>query len=617
MIIQSQPFPRRQSGYALIIIMLFLAVSLIVFGSMMSWVASSAKVTQRNNLFNAAQAAAESATEVVLGNMIRDFSFQSLNPSNTYTPLPLAIDQTGWPVRYQFSNIAVGIGAVPTNFTTVDSQFAGLYGLVQFCTNSVTATPTNAEAMVSATVQQIIEFASIPIFQYAIFYNIDLEVGPGKTMTINGHVHSNGNIWSVGSSSTERLVYAGMVDASITNYYKRSPNDPQSYSTGNVDFTLANNPIDAVPSLAMPIGDNNNPVTVAAMIDIPPLSVIAPIDSAYSPTGQVYLYNGADLIISNGVSGTNISVYYDNPFITPRLTPVLPDVVTTNYSFATLLTTTNSYYSYVTNVSFYDYRESDTVKAVQIDVNKFRIWLTNYVPLITNTNTSRGGNQYNVLNSSGGTTKGHGINSIYVYNNIARTGTQLPAVRLVNGARLPAAGLTVATAQPLYIKGNYNTTTNGTTFATGLGSTTNGATLPAAVMGDAVTILSTNWSDAYTSSTLLSGRGAANTTINAACLEGIVVSVTDSGGTKHYSGGVENFLRLLEDWTGDTLTYNGSIVVLFPSQYATNYWINPGTYYNPPTRNWGFDVNFSKGQAYLPPLTPQVKETLRNSWTTK
>jgi hypothetical protein len=56
-------------------------------------------------------------------------------------------------------------------------------------------------------------------------------------------------------------------------------------------------------------------------------------------------------------------------------------------------------------------------------------------------------------------------------------------------------------------------------------------------------------------------------------------------------------------------------VVLFPSQYATNYWIGPGTYYNPPNRQWGFDATFGKGQAYLPPLTPSVKEVIRTSWS--
>ena len=81
----------------------------------------------------------------------------------------------------------------------------------------------------------------------------------------------------------------------------------------------------------------------------------------------------------------------------------------------------------------------------------------------------------------------------------------------------------------------------------------------------------------------------------------------------NYSGGVENFLRYLETWSGDVSTYNGSIVVMFPSVYATNYWIAPGTYYQPPTRNWGFDFNFLD-LTKLPPLTPQVKKLVRYSW---
>jgi hypothetical protein len=66
---------------------------------------------------------------------------------------------------------------------------------------------------------------------------------------------------------------------------------------------------------------------------------------------------------------------------------------------------------------------------------------------------------------------------------------------------------------------------------------------------------------------------------------------------------VENSLRFLEYWAGTTLTYNGSIVVMFPSIIATNVW--GGSYYGVPTRNWGFDFNFLQ-QTKLPPLTPQV-----------
>jgi hypothetical protein len=137
-------------------------------------------------------------------------------------------------------------------------------------------------------------------------------------------------------------------------------------------------------------------------------------------------------------------------------------------------------------------------------------------------------------------------------------------------------------------------------------------------MGDSVTILSANWSDGYSlanrtiNSTTLTARGPVNTVVNAACLEGIVQSFTNtSTSTYYYSGGVENFLRLLEDWSGETLTYNGSIVVMFPSIIATNVW--NGNVYSIPTRNWGFDFNFLQ-QAKLPPLTPQAKKLVRYSW---
>jgi hypothetical protein len=179
---------------------------------------------------------------------------------------------------------------------------------------------------------------------------------------------------------------------------------------------------------------------------------------------------------------------------------------------------------------------------------------------------------------------------------------------VANGATLPTNGLTVVTPDPLYVLGNYNAS------AGDLGTTNVADTAPAALMGDAITVLSTSWSDSYNSSTALTSRNAGNTTVNAATLEGIVQSVTVNG-TKHYSGGVENFLRLLENWTGDTLTYNGSMVVMFYSQYATNYWNLPGVYYNPPTRNWGFDANFAQGQNKLPPIFPQVKAVIRTAWS--
>jgi len=61
------------------------------------------------------------------------------------------------------------------------------------------------------------------------------------------------------------------------------------------------------------------------------------------------------------------------------------------------------------------------------------------------------------------------------------------------------------------------------------------------------------------------------------------------------------------------LTYNGSIVVLFSSIYATNFWQPTGNYYDAPNRQWGFDVNFTR-QNRLPPMTPQVRAVVRQFW---
>ena len=59
--------------------------------------------------------------------------------------------------------------------------------------------------------------------------------------------------------------------------------------------------------------------------------------------------------------------------------------------------------------------------------------------------------------------------------------------------------------------------------------------------------------------------------------------------------------------------YNGSIVVMFPSQYATNSWQQTGNYYTAPNRKWAFDTNF-EAQVGLPPMTPQAKGVIRANW---
>ena len=79
---------------------------------------------------------------------------------------------------------------------------------------------------------------------------------------------------------------------------------------------------------------------------------------------------------------------------------------------------------------------------------------------------------------------------------------------------------------------------------------------------------------------------ASNTTVNAAFISGNVPSANG-----YYSGGVENFPRFLENWSGKTVTYYGSMIELYKSQQAIGHW-GSANVYSAPNRAWYFDTNF-------------------------
>src|ERR1041385_8334848 len=96
-----------QHGYALLLAMSFAGVSLMLLSSTMSWSASGSKVTERNNVYNRAVAAAEAGTEAVIARMDRDFINQSLNYANlgAYRAVtPLNFVTNGWADEYEFSD---------------------------------------------------------------------------------------------------------------------------------------------------------------------------------------------------------------------------------------------------------------------------------------------------------------------------------------------------------------------------------------------------------------------------------------------------------------------------------------------------------------------------------
>jgi hypothetical protein len=240
--------------------------------------------------------------------------------------------------------------------------------------------------------------------------------------------------------------------------------------------------------------------------------------------------------------------------------------------------------------------------------------------------------------------------------------TQPPSSGCVQTATNPTAcgGFTIASENPVYIQGNYNSncpaavappfspcTLNNVSFDT---TWTGGNDIPhsaASIIADAVTMLSNNWQDAGTlSSTNVASntsgslanpvntpggqnpgsayypnRIATTTYYRVAIAAGKNIAFNNVAQTPEFAfgmdGGVHNFLRFVEDWSGvptplggsgnmASLYYKGSVVSLYWSMYNTGTFKCCNLVYNPPDREYTFDSLFSV-PTNLPPGTPMFR----------
>jgi hypothetical protein len=183
-------------------------------------------------------------------------------------------------------------------------------------------------------------------------------------------------------------------------------------------------------------------------------------------------------------------------------------------------------------------------------------------------------------------------------------------------------GVSVVSDQAILVEGNFNKKDKA----------------PAAIMGDAINILSQGWevaapgpginvfaNDLKSVFDLDTGRrdvpardvpgGASgqerfdrddSLVINAAFLFGLGASTR---APDWYNGGLENFPRFLESWDGRTMNYRGSFVSLGEPQHKRNDWAcgsgDACNIYDPPRRNYDYDLDFDRVEN-LPPLTPKV-----------
>jgi hypothetical protein len=186
-------------------------------------------------------------------------------------------------------------------------------------------------------------------------------------------------------------------------------------------------------------------------------------------------------------------------------------------------------------------------------------------------------------------------------------------LRLVNGTRgnLPTragytGGFTVASENPVYVLGDYNAALTDHAWV-------DANHAAAAVIADAVTLLSNNWSDenGFKNPTAPGSRPGTETYYRLAIAGGKNINFPQpigwgAGNDYGTDGGVHNFLRYIEAW-GAPLHYEGSLVSLYYAQYGTGIFKCCNTVYSPPTRAYSFDILFLN-PANLPPGTPMFRD---------
>ncbi len=428
----------------------------------------------------------------------------------------------------------------------------------------VYSTASNSSGAREAVLEVHFMSRDVPLFQFAAFYDKDLEILPTLSTAIGGPVHANGDLY-VGSANTLDFTRPVTVAGSLYRGRKNADtclagpvrvNDPDDLaeiptcSTGRAEIGQADL-----------IAWNNMVNVEVTPLTVPPPQLLDPV------AGSTY-WDRADLrIVLDLNAAPAIQVRNADGTVDAGRSAVLNGCAAAAYGNA-----------------LFNQREGSNIDMLDVDVRQL-------------INCAHGGALMESGRGLDDATDG-GLVWYFGVDGPDSAAVNSYGVRITNGAELvstivgaPAiGGLTVVTDQALYVQGSYNQTNK----------------KPAAFLADTVNLLSGAWNDAN-SGLALASRSASATTVWAALLAGTDTTGGAEGAAGQdagsYNGGFESFIRLHEHWSGVTLTYRGSHVSLFNPRHVAGAWAPGAPFYTAPTYDWLYDDDFDDA-LLLPPLCP-------------
>jgi len=231
---KSSPFSVRHTrGSALITVIFLTAMLALLTTSILSYTIQERRSNERNRLQLRAKNMAENisvyAAEQLTTKLYRSRATSAMAFIGGSNQISLP-DTTG--TKSVLSNVRFADTAgmevyagmqAPSEYLLVTDTTSANYGLqVSTATVPIIAKATITHPILgsqTAYVLQEMEIAMTPLFQFGLFYNMDLELFPGQDMTIAGPVHTNGRLMArgeVGGSAV--LTFSDRVSAAAGLY---------------------------------------------------------------------------------------------------------------------------------------------------------------------------------------------------------------------------------------------------------------------------------------------------------------------------------------------------------------------------------------------------------------
>jgi Tfp pilus assembly protein PilX len=233
----------RERGAALatslIILTLLGAISMTVLAVVTNESRIAGSDLQRTQTFYAAASGVEKMTNDFCQLFTRTSRPTTTDLNNIAASYPSALVTEG----FSFSQtLAVDNAGVAGGVTIQQGPFSGLTAAVT--PYILTSTATKSATSTEVRLQRKINNYLVPIFQFGIFSNEDIELHPGPPFAFNGRVHANGNIYVNGDVNFL---------AKVT-----TPNE--------VITDVVRNGSTRVGSVSMTVGGTNVPLTMGSMV---------------------------------------------------------------------------------------------------------------------------------------------------------------------------------------------------------------------------------------------------------------------------------------------------------------------------------------------------------------